>query len=61
MPQQQPSDQSEQAPFITVGLDGRGSVCWLVVTADQLITASSGSSALMILEAVLRSRGLPMP
>ena len=34
MPQQQPSDQSEQAPFITVGLDGRGSVCWLVLSGS---------------------------
>jgi len=61
MPHQQPSGQSEQAPFITVGVDDRGSACWLVVTADQLITASSGSRALTILEAVLRSRGRQLP
>jgi hypothetical protein len=38
-------------PYITVGLDDRGSVCWLVVTADRVISCSCGETALAELKA----------
>ena len=38
-------------PYITVGLDDRGGVCWLVVTADRVITCADGETALAELRA----------
>ena len=54
-----PFAQSAQA-YITVGLDLRGSVCWLVVTADQIIECFSGERALAVLQAVARAKGLTL-
>jgi hypothetical protein len=49
--------QSAQLPYITVGQDMRGSVCWLVVAQDQIVECLSGSRAVAVLEALLRSKG----
>ena len=38
-------------PYITVGLNDAGGVCWLVVTADRVITCSCGEEALAELRA----------
>lgn len=43
--------QNYARPYISVGLDDAGGVCWLVVTADRVITCSSGESALAELQA----------
>jgi hypothetical protein len=58
MPAQQ-FPQSEQPPYITVGQDLRGSACWLVVTADQIIECPNGHRALVVLEAAIRSKKTP--
>jgi hypothetical protein len=38
-------------PYITVGLNDAGGVCWLVVTADCVISCDSGKAALAELKA----------
>jgi hypothetical protein len=48
--------QLNQSAYITVGRDMRGSGCWLVVTADQVIECVSGERALALLEAAIKSK-----
>jgi hypothetical protein len=55
------SANGAQLPYITVGQDMRGSACWLVVTADQIVECLSGSRAITILQAAARSKGLSVP
>jgi hypothetical protein len=38
-------------PYITVGLNDAGAVCWLVVTPDRVITCDCGETALAELRA----------
>jgi hypothetical protein len=38
-------------PYITVGLNDAGGVCWLVVLPDRVITCSCGEEALAELRA----------
>jgi hypothetical protein len=52
--------QSEQ-PYITVGVDDRGSTCWMVISNDQRVMCASGHRALVILAAMFRSRGVNTP
>ena len=52
------SANGAQLPYITVGQDMRGSACWLVITPDQIVECLSGSRAVAVLEAVLRSKGV---
>jgi hypothetical protein len=43
--------QNYARPYITVGLNDAGGVCWLVVTADRVISCDSGKAALAELKA----------
>jgi len=52
---------AESSPYITVGLDARGSACWLVVAPGLRVECSSGSRAVEVLAAVCRSMGMPVP
>jgi hypothetical protein len=50
------SDDSNSVPYITVGIDCRGSTAWKVVTADQIIECISGQRAVAVLEAAIKSK-----
>jgi hypothetical protein len=43
--------QNYARPYITVGLNDAGGVCWLVVTANRVISCDSGKAALAELKA----------
>lgn len=58
---QQMDPQMPDLPFIRVGRDARGSVCWEVVDRDQVVQTTSGPRAVEICEARRRSRGLVVP
>lgn len=55
--------QSEQpsTPYLSVGTDERGSVCWEVVGTDLRICCCSGHRAMEVLRAVCRSKGFTLP
>lgn len=45
-------------PYITVGKDSRGSVCWMVVAPDTEVHCTCGNRALDVYRALCRSRGI---
>ena len=49
------------APYVTVGVDARGSACWVVVAPGVRVECPSGSRALEVLQAVCRTQVLPVP
>ena len=53
--------QSVDGPYLTVGIDERGSTCWQVISSDLRICCSSGVRALEVLHAVLRSKSNSVP
>jgi len=53
--------EDDGAPYLAVGVDQRGGVCWEVISRDTVVTTCSGYRALEIMEAMRRARGLPVP
>jgi hypothetical protein len=50
-----------EQPYLTVDVDDRGSVCWVVVGGGQRVECASGVRALAVLEAMCRSGGGVVP
>jgi hypothetical protein len=50
------SDERNSVPYITVGVDCRGSTAWKVITADQIIECVSGHRAVAVLDAAVRAK-----
>jgi hypothetical protein len=48
-------------PYITVGTDHRGSVCWKVIGADVAVRCYCGHRAVEILQMICKSKGISLP
>ena len=51
----------DDRPFVTVGTDTNGGVCWLVVGLGQQVRCYQGHHAIDVLKIMLASRGIPTP
>ncbi len=51
----------DDRPYVTVGTDTNGGVCWVVVGMGQRIRCYSGHHAIDVLRMMLASRGIPTP
>lgn len=49
--------QRDLMPYVTVGTDGRGSACWLVIDRDVVIECVSGERALAVMEELMIAKG----
>lgn len=60
---QQLLDQSAEMllPYITVGIDHRGSVCWKVIGTDVAVRCYCGHRAVEILQMMCKSKGISLP
>ena len=56
-----PQSLQSSGPYLTVGLDERGSTCWQVISSDLRICCCSGVRALEVLQAVCRSKYSSVP
>lgn len=53
--------QSDDGPYVRVGIDDRGSACWEVVTRDLCIRLACGHRALELCRDMRRQMGLTAP
>jgi hypothetical protein len=51
----------DDQPYVTVGTDTNGGVCWIVVGMGQRVRCYSGHHAIDVLRMMLTSRGIPTP
>lgn len=51
----------QSVPYLTVGIDGRGSTCWMVVTKDMRLPCTCGWRAFSLLRAICKSKGISTP
>lgn len=55
------SVQSDDVPYVRVGVDDRGSACWEVVCRDVTIKLACGHRAVELCRDLTRQAGLPVP
>jgi hypothetical protein len=48
-------------PYVTVGTDTNGGVCWVVVGMGKRVRCYSGERAIAVLRMMLASRGISTP
>lgn len=53
--------QSDEVPYVRVGVDDRGSACWEVVCRDVVIRLACGHRAVELCRDLTRQAGLPVP
>ena len=51
----------DDRPYVTVGTDTNGGVCWVVVGMGKRVRCYSGGRAIDVLRMMLTSRGIPAP
>jgi len=51
----------DDRPYVTVGTDTNGGVCWVVVGMGKRVRCYSGERAIAVLRMMLASRGIPTP
>lgn len=51
--------QRDLMPYVTVGTDARGSVCWLVIDRDVVIECATGERAITVMNALMKAKGAP--
>ena len=48
---------NQSLPYVIVGTDSRGSVCWLVIDCDLIIECTNGVRAEAVWRDLMRSKG----
>jgi hypothetical protein len=51
----------DDRPYVTVGTDTNGGVCWVVVGMGKRVRCYSGERAIAVLRMMLASRGISTP
>jgi hypothetical protein len=51
----------DDRPYVTVGTDTNGGVCWVVVGMGKRVRCYSGQRAIAVLRMMLASRGILTP